>query len=95
MNEYYYQSIMWPEFVNTLDREFFIMDKTQKQTSGGNSTLTSDASFVIKQHSIQTIYDLNKGEDYNAWGIETIKRDRIIKLQQLIQVKSRILLMAV
>lgn len=78
VNEYYYQSIMWPEFVNTLDREFFIMDKTQKQTSGGNSTLTSDASFVIKQHSIQTIYDLNKGEDYNAWGIETINETGLL-----------------
>ena len=78
VNEYCYQSIMWPEFVNTLDREFFIMDKTQKQTSGGNSTLTSDASFVIKQHSIQTIYDLNKGEDYNAWGIETINETGLL-----------------
>ena len=78
VNEYYYPSIMWPEFVNTLDREFFIMDKTQKQTSGGNSTLTSDASFVIKQHSIQTIYDLNKGEDYNAWGIETINETGLL-----------------
>ena len=78
VNEYYYQSIMWPEFVNTLDREFFIMDKTQKQTSGGNSNLTSDASFVIKQHSIQTIYDLNKGEDYNAWGIETINETGLL-----------------
>lgn len=78
VNEYYYQSIMWPEFVNTLDREFFIMDKTQKQTSGGNSTLTSDASFVIKQHSIQTIYDLNTGEDYNAWGIETINETGLL-----------------
>ena len=78
VNEYYYQSIMWPEFVNTLDREFFIMDKTQKQTSGGNSTLTSDASFVIKQHSIQTIYDLSKGEDYNAWGIETINETGLL-----------------
>lgn len=78
VNEYYYQSIMWLEFVNTLDREFFIMDKTQKQTSGGNSTLTSDASFVIKQHSIQTIYDLNKGEDYNAWGIETINETGLL-----------------
>lgn len=78
VNEYYYQSIMWPEFVNTLDREFFIMDKTQKQASGGNSTLTSDASFVIKQHSIQTIYDLNKGEDYNAWGIETINETGLL-----------------
>ena len=78
VNEYYYQSRMWPEFVNTLDREFFIMDKTQKQTSGGNSTLTSDASFVIKQHSIQTIYDLNKGEDYNAWGIETINETGLL-----------------
>ena len=78
VNEYYYQSIMWPEFVNTLDREFFIMDKTQKQTSGGNSTLTSDASFVIKQHSIQTIYDLNKGEDYDAWGIETINETGLL-----------------
>lgn len=78
VNEYYYQSIMWPEFVNTLDREFFIMDKTQKQTSGGNSTLTSDASFVIKQHSVQTIYDLNKGEDYNAWGIETINETGLL-----------------
>ena len=78
VNEYYYQSIMWPEFVNTLDREFFIMDITQKQTSGGNSTLTSDASFVIKQHSIQTIYDLNKGEDYNAWGIETINETGLL-----------------
>ena len=78
VNEYYYQSIMWPEFVNTLDREFFIMDKTQKQTSGGKSTLTSDASFVIKQHSIQTIYDLNKGEDYNAWGIETINETGLL-----------------
>lgn len=78
VNEYYYQSIMWPEFVNTLDREFFIMDKTQKQTSGGNSTLTSDASFVIKQHSIQTIYDLNKGEDYSAWGIETINETGLL-----------------
>lgn len=78
VNEYYYQSIMWPEFVNTLDREFFIMDKTQKQTSGGNSTLTSDASFVIKQHSIQTIYDLNKGEDYNARGIETINETGLL-----------------
>ncbi len=78
VNEYYYQSIMWPEFVNTLDRELFIMDKTQKQTSGGNSTLTSDASFVIKQHSIQTIYDLNKGEDYNAWGIETINETGLL-----------------
>ena len=78
VNEYYYQSIMWPEFVNTLDREFFIMDKTQKQTSGGNSTLTSDSSFVIKQHSIQTIYDLNKGEDYNAWGIETINETGLL-----------------
>ena len=78
VNEYYYQSIMWPEFVNTLDREFFIMDKTQKQTSGGISTLTSDASFVIKQHSIQTIYDLNKGEDYNAWGIETINETGLL-----------------
>lgn len=78
VNEYYYQSIMWPEFVNTLDREFFIMDKTQKQTSGGNSTLTSEASFVIKQHSIQTIYDLNKGEDYNAWGIETINETGLL-----------------
>lgn len=78
VNEYYYQSIMWPEFVNTLDREFFIMDKTQKQTYGGNSTLTSDASFVIKQHSIQTIYDLNKGEDYNAWGIETINETGLL-----------------
>lgn len=78
VNEYYYQSIMWPKFVNTLDREFFIMDKTQKQTSGGNSTLTSDASFVIKQHSIQTIYDLNKGEDYNAWGIETINETGLL-----------------
>ena len=78
VNEYYYQSIMWPEFVNTLDREFFIMDKTQKQTSGGNSTLTSDASFVIKQHSIQTIYELNKGEDYNAWGIETINETGLL-----------------
>ena len=78
VNEYYYQSIMCPEFVNTLDREFFIMDKTQKQTSGGNSTLTSDASFVIKQHSIQTIYDLNKGEDYNAWGIETINETGLL-----------------
>lgn len=78
VNEYYYQSIMWPEFVNTLDREFFIMDKTQKQTFGGNSTLTSDASFVIKQHSIQTIYDLNKGEDYNAWGIETINETGLL-----------------
>ncbi len=78
VNEYYYQSIMWPEFVNTLDSEFFIMDKTQKQTSGGNSTLTSDASFVIKQHSIQTIYDLNKGEDYNAWGIETINETGLL-----------------
>lgn len=80
VNEYYYQSIMWPEFVNTLDREFFIMDKTQKQTSGGNSTLTSDASFVIKQHSIQTIYDLNKGEDYNAWGIETINETGLLNI---------------
>ena len=78
VNEYYYQSIMWPEFVNTLDREFFIMDKTQKQTSGGNSTLTSDASFVIKQHSIQTIYELNKGEDYNALGIETINETGLL-----------------
>ena len=78
VNEYYYQSIMWPEFVNPPDREFFIMDKTQKQTSGGNSTLTSDASFVIKQHSIQTIYDLNKGEDYNAWGIETINETGLL-----------------
>ena len=78
VNEYYYQSIMWPEFVNTLDREFFIMDKTQKQTSGGNSTLTSDASFVIKQRSIQTVYDLNKGTDYNAWGIETINETGLL-----------------
>ena len=72
VNEYYYQSIEWPKFVNTLDREFFIMDKTQEQTSGGNSTLTSDALFVIRQRSIQTVYDLNKGIDYNAWGIETV-----------------------
>ena len=78
VNEHYYQRIMWPEFGNTLDGEFFIMDKTQKQTSGGNSTLTSDASFVIKQHSIQTIYDLNKGEDYNAWGIETINETGLL-----------------
>ena len=68
---------MWPEFVNTLDREFFIMDKTQKQTSG-NSTLTSDASFVIKQHSIRQIYDLNKGEDYMAAGIETINETGLL-----------------
>ena len=74
----YYQSIKWTEFVNTLDREFFIMDRTQEQTSGGNSTLTSDASFVIKQRSIQTIYDLNKGTDYNAWGIETINETNLL-----------------
>lgn len=78
VNEYYYQTIEWPKFVNTLDREFFIMDKTQKQTSGGNSTLTSDASFVIKQRSIQTVYDLNKGTDYNAWGIETINETDLL-----------------
>ena len=78
VNEYYYQSIKWTEFVNTLDREFFIMDRTQEQTSGGNSTLTSDASFVIKQRSIQTIYDLNKGTDYNAWGIETINETNLL-----------------
>lgn len=27
---------------------------------------------MIRQRSIQTVYDLNKGIDYNAWGIETV-----------------------
>ena len=72
VNEYYYQSIEWPKFVNTLDREFLLWIKHRNRHQEEIVPFTSDALFVIRQRSIQTVYDLNKGIDYNAWGIETV-----------------------
>lgn len=76
VNEYYYQNMKWSNFVNTDDREMLIICKTDKQQSGGNSTYTTNASYVIRQRSIQTVYNLSG--DYKAWGIETVNETDLL-----------------
>lgn len=78
VNEYYYQNIQWNEFVNTEDREMLIICKTDKQQNGGNSSYTTNASYVIRQRPIQTVYSLSG--DYNAWGIETINETDLLNV---------------
>lgn len=77
VNEYYYQNMRWSRFVNTDDREMLIICKTESQESGGNSTYTTNASYVIRQDPIQTVYNLS--EDYKAWGIETVNETDLLK----------------
>lgn len=71
IEEYWYGGD-WTEFVNKDNRELMILCNTK---SGNGSSLT-DASFVISQKSIQTVYSLDN--KLNAWGIEWVNESGAI-----------------
>ena len=71
IDEFYYKSKNWTEFVNTEPRVMQIMCNIDSYTHNTNhSSSLREARYTISQKSIQTIYALDSKK--TAWGIEWI-----------------------
>lgn len=71
VDEFYYDSKNWTEFVNTDPRVMQILCTTKDYTHNGNHTSSlMEARYTISQKSIQTIYSLDPTR--TAWGIEWV-----------------------
>ena len=81
VNEFYYQEnpmnpndsgILWKKFVNQPPRLMHILSGTQHSKDGDSSKTNS--MLTIRQHSIQTPYNINpaKTDLSTAWGCETV-----------------------
>ncbi len=71
IDEFYYKSKNWTEFLNTEPRVMQIMCNIDSYTHNTNhSSSLREARYTISQKSIQTIYALDSKK--TAWGIEWI-----------------------
>lgn len=80
INEFYYKGQEWSTFVNTDDREMLILySKRTQQESSGNSSVTVNSAYVIKQRSIKTVYSQTRSS-YTAWGIESVNETGMLQI---------------
>lgn len=66
IDEYYYADADWKTVVNTNDREMSIICDV---VSNNGSSLTYP-TYLVRQKSIQTVYDFTKSDLNYAWGLE-------------------------
>lgn len=77
VNEFYYtvhpitgkyDQDLWRKFVNQPMRYMCILSKTEKSPDGESRVI--GASYTIRQHSIQSVYNVNSPSISSAWGGE-------------------------
>lgn len=77
IDEFYYNSTPLTKYVNVDDRELILVGNANAHVSAdAHSSYFSDAFFNVKQHSIKTMYRLDKEESYYPFGIESIEETR-------------------
>ncbi|WP_455629136.1 hypothetical protein [Parabacteroides chinchillae] len=71
IDEYYYPGKSLSTFINAKDRSVQINYK-QIPVSGASDSEIISSIYLIRQHSIQTIYDLDEltRQNVNGWGVE-------------------------
>lgn len=80
IDEYYYESKKWTEFVNGDPRVMQILCTSKEYTHDGDHTSSLiEARYVISQKPIETIYSTDDSNaDWNAWGIEWVNESGLI-----------------
>lgn len=87
VNEYYYEehpitgvkdNLLWKQFVNQPNRLMHILCDSRHSLDGESSYTGS--IITIRQRSIQTPYNINKGTLQSGWGCETVDETRDMNL---------------
>ena len=89
VNEYYYEKdptiaaagydpTLWRRFINAPMRTMCILSSSDRSSLDGES-IEERATYIIQQHSIQSVYNV-KSQDLNiGWGAEYMTDDRELK----------------